>query len=117
MERLEEGAVDRATVYPRRVVEAALRRGAAAIVLAHDHPNGDPAPSRHDKTLTRAVVLAAETVHVRVVDHLNRRRRAGLQLPPGEPAVTAAPGILTRRAELRAVVPDPAGHVTVAPAS
>ena len=70
VERLEEGAVDRATVYPRRVVEAALRRGAAAIVLAHDHPNGDPAPSRHDKTLTRAIVLAAETVQVRVVDHL-----------------------------------------------
>ena len=70
VERLEEGTVDRAAVYPRRVVEAALRRGAAAIVLAHNHPNGDPAPSRHDKTLTRAIVLAAETVQVRVVDHL-----------------------------------------------
>ena len=70
VERLEEGTVDRAAVYPRRVVEAALRRGAAAIVLAHNHPNGDATPSRRDRTLTRAIVLAAETVQLRVVDHL-----------------------------------------------
>ena len=70
VERLEEGTVDRAAVYPRRVVEAALRGGAAAIVLAHNHPNGKVAPSEHDKTLTRAIVLAAETVHLRVLDHL-----------------------------------------------
>ncbi len=70
VERLEEGTVDRAAVYPRRVIETALKRGAAAIVLAHNHPNGDVTPSRRDKTLTRAIVLAAETVQLRVVDHL-----------------------------------------------
>lgn len=70
VETLEEGTIDRAAVYPRRVVEAALKRGAAAIVLAHNHPNGNLAPSEHDKILTRAIVLAAETVHLRVVDHL-----------------------------------------------
>lgn len=70
VETLEEGTVDRATVYPRRVIESALRRGAAALVLAHNHPNGQPTPSEHDKLLTRAVVLAAETVGVRIVDHL-----------------------------------------------
>ena len=70
VERLEEGTIDRAAVYPRRVVEAALKRGAAAIVLAHNHPNGNVAPSEHDKILTRAIVLAAETVHLRVLDHL-----------------------------------------------
>ncbi len=70
VETLEEGTTDRAAVYPRRVVEAALRRGAAAIVLAHNHPNGTATPSDHDKTVTRAVVLAADTVGVRVVDHL-----------------------------------------------
>ncbi len=70
IERLEEGTADRAAVYPRRVVEAALKRGAAAIVLSHNHPNGNVAPSEHDKTLTRAVVLAAETVQLRVLDHL-----------------------------------------------
>jgi DNA repair protein RadC len=70
VETLEEGTVDRATVYPRRVVEAALKRGAAAVVLAHNHPNGSIMPSEHDKVLTRAIVLAAETVHLKVVDHL-----------------------------------------------
>lgn len=70
VETLEEGTIDRATVYPRRVVEAALKRGAAALVLAHNHPNGNITPSDHDKVLTRAIVLAAETVHLKVVDHL-----------------------------------------------
>lgn len=70
VDRLEEGTIDRATVYPRRVIEAALKRGAAAVVLAHNHPNANVTPSEHDKVLTRAMVLAAETVHVKVVDHL-----------------------------------------------
>ena len=70
VETLEEGTVDRAAVYPRRVIEAALRRGAFALVLAHNHPNGVVLPTDHDKALTRAIVLAAETVGVRVLDHL-----------------------------------------------
>ena len=70
VETLEEGTVDRAAVYPRRVIEAALRRGAFALVLAHNHPNGVVSPTDHDKALTRAIVLAGETVSVRVLDHL-----------------------------------------------
>ena len=70
VETLEEGTIDQAAVYPRRVVESALKRGAAALVLAHNHPNGNVAPSEHDKVLTRAIVLAAETVRLRIVDHL-----------------------------------------------
>ena len=70
VETLQEGTIDRAAVYPRRVVEAALRRQAAALVLAHNHPNGNVDPSEHDKVLTRAIVLAAETISLRVVDHL-----------------------------------------------
>jgi DNA repair protein RadC len=70
VETLEEGTVDRAAVYPRRVIEAALRRGAAALVFAHNHPNGDVTPSEQDKVLTRALVLAATTVQIKVLDHL-----------------------------------------------
>ena len=70
VETLQEGTIDRAAVYPRRVVEAALRRQAAALVLAHNHPNGNVQPSEQDKVLTRAIVLAAETIGLRVVDHL-----------------------------------------------
>ncbi|MFY9585451.1 MAG: JAB domain-containing protein [Candidatus Acidiferrales bacterium] len=46
------------------------RDGAAALVLAHNHPNGIVQPSKHDKTLTRALVLATETAHLKIVDHL-----------------------------------------------
>jgi DNA repair protein RadC len=70
VERLEEGTIDRAVVYPRRVLESALRHGAAGLVLAHNHTNGHVQPSEQDKTLTRALVLAAETVHLKIVDHL-----------------------------------------------
>lgn len=70
VETLEHGTVDRAAVYPRKVVEAALKRGAYALAMAHNHPNGDTTPSEQDKILTRAIVLAAEAVGVRVVDHL-----------------------------------------------
>jgi DNA repair protein RadC len=70
VETLEEGTIDRAAVYPRRVIEAALRRGAAALVLAHNHPNGNVSPSEQDKVLTRAIVLAAETVGIKIFDHV-----------------------------------------------
>lgn len=70
VERLEEGTVDRATVYPRRILEAALRRNAAAIVVAHNHPNGEVEPSEQDKLLTRALYLASSTVAVRLLEHL-----------------------------------------------
>ena len=70
VEMLQEGTIDRAAVYPRRVVEAALRRQAAALVLAHNHPNGVVNPTEHDKVVTRAIVLAADTISLRVVDHL-----------------------------------------------
>lgn len=70
VETLEEGTVDRAAVYPRRVIESALKRGAAALVLAHNHPNGNVQPSEQDKLITRAVVLAAEAVQLKIVDHL-----------------------------------------------
>lgn len=70
VETLEEGTVNRASIYPRRVIEAALRNGASALVLAHNHPNGNPQPSEADKTITRAIVLAATTVGVKILDHL-----------------------------------------------
>jgi DNA repair protein RadC len=57
-------------VYPRRVIEAALRRGAAALVFAHNHPNGDVQPTEQDTILTRALVLAATTVQIKILDHL-----------------------------------------------
>lgn len=69
-ETLEEGTIDRAAVYPRRVMDAAIRNRASALVFAHNHPNGHTVPSEQDKTLTRALVMAAETLQIKVFDHL-----------------------------------------------
>lgn len=69
-ETLEEGTIDRAAVYPRRVMDAAIRKRAAALLFAHNHPNGNLAPSEQDKILTRALVLAAETLQIKVLDHV-----------------------------------------------
>jgi len=70
IESIEEGTIDRATVYPRRVIESALKRGAAALILAHNHPNGNIEPSEQDKSITRALVLSTETVNIKIIDHL-----------------------------------------------
>jgi DNA repair protein RadC len=69
-EELEQGTVDRASVYPWRVAETALQNKAAAVVFAQNHANGNVHPSDHDKTLTRALVLAAQTLQIKVLDHL-----------------------------------------------
>jgi DNA repair protein RadC len=70
IETLEEGTTDRAVVYPRRVMEAALRRNAAALVFAHNHPNGNVQPTEQDKVLTKALVLAATAVQIKVLDNV-----------------------------------------------
>jgi DNA repair protein RadC len=57
------------SVYPREVVKAAMRRNAAGVMLAHNHPSGDTAPSDADFRLTTALVQALALVDVRVVDH------------------------------------------------
>lgn len=70
LETLTEGTVDRAAVYPRKVMESALRKKASILVFIHNHPEGDVNPSDHDKTLTRALVLAAKTLNIAVFDHI-----------------------------------------------
>jgi len=57
------------SVYPREVVKAALRRNAAAVILAHNHPSGVAEPSEADLRLTSALVQALSLVDVRVLDH------------------------------------------------
>jgi len=69
-ETLTEGTIDRATVYPRKVMESALKKKASILIFAHNHPDGNINPSDHDKTLTRALLLAAKTLNITVYDHL-----------------------------------------------
>jgi DNA repair protein RadC len=69
-EIMGQGTVDHAPVYPREVVRRALERHASALVLAHNHPAGDPNPSSADVDMTRQVVDAARVLGIAVHDHL-----------------------------------------------
>jgi len=69
-ERMGEGTVDHAPVYPRELVRRALELSASALVLAHNHPSGDPAPSSADVEMTKQVVAAAKALGIAVHDHL-----------------------------------------------
>lgn len=64
------GTLTQTAVYPREIVAAALRHGAAAAVLAHNHPSGSVEPSRDDEALTRVVKSALAFIDVRVLDHV-----------------------------------------------
>ncbi len=69
-ERQQTGTVDHAPVYPREVVKRALELGASAIIMVHNHPSGDPTPSRDDVAMTKAVAAAAEKLGILLHDHL-----------------------------------------------
>ena len=69
-EELFRGTIDGASVHPREVARRALRRNAAALILAHNHPSGICEPSRADIQLTRRLVDALALVDIRVLDHL-----------------------------------------------
>lgn len=65
-----KGTVDHTPVYPREIVKRALELGASAIILVHNHPSGDPTPSRADIEMTRQITDAAKALHVAVHDHI-----------------------------------------------
>jgi len=69
-ETLFKGSLTASSVYPREVVRAALRHQAAAVIFAHNHPSGDPAPSREDEAVTRQLLFACRTVGITVHEHL-----------------------------------------------
>jgi DNA repair protein RadC len=64
------GTVDHAPVYPREVVRRALELSAKNLIIVHNHPSGDPTPSRADIDMTRQVVEAAQALAITVHDHL-----------------------------------------------
>ena len=64
------GTVDHTPVYPREVVKRALELHATAIILVHNHPSGDPTPSREDIDMTREVKTAAAVLDVLLHDHV-----------------------------------------------
>ena len=66
----QKGTVDHTPVYPREVVKRALELAATAIILVHNHPSGDPTPSRADVQMTQAIVVVARPLGIAVHDHI-----------------------------------------------
>lgn len=66
----QRGTIDHTPVYPREVIKRALALNAAALILVHNHPSGDPKPSRDDIEMTREIKTAAEALGIAIHDHL-----------------------------------------------
>ncbi len=70
MEEVSVGSLNQSIVHPREVFKTALLSSAAAIVLIHNHPSGDPTCSREDREITRRLKEAGEILGIRVLDHV-----------------------------------------------
>ena len=69
-EKLGAGTVDHTPVYPREVVKRALELSATAVILVHNHPSGDPTPSRADIQMTQQIISVAQPLGISVHDHI-----------------------------------------------
>lgn len=69
-EVMSEGSVDEAAIHVREVIRRAMDLGASAIILVHNHPSGDPKPSRQDIAITRSIVEAGKPLGIAVHDHI-----------------------------------------------
>jgi DNA repair protein RadC len=85
-EELFHGTIDGATVYPRVVAEKALKHGAAALIVAHNHPSGVSEPSLADQVITRRLKEALALLDIRLLDHF--------VIGEGNPVSMAAKGML-----------------------
>lgn len=67
---VHEGTINEAPVYPRLIVEAALRHQASSLILAHNHPGGSLHPSQADIEVTKRITVALEAISIKVIDHI-----------------------------------------------
>jgi DNA repair protein RadC len=68
--KLFEGTLDSIPIRPRDIVESAINHRATAIIFVHNHPTGDPTPSKQDKQLTRDLVFVGSILQIKVLDHI-----------------------------------------------
>lgn len=69
-EVLSEGTIDQAPIYVRELIGRCIELGSAAIILVHNHPSGNPAPSRADIAITQSIVDACKLMSIKVHDHI-----------------------------------------------
>jgi len=86
-EILFKGTVDVSVIYPREIVESALRRKSSALILAHNHPTGVPDASEEDLQLTRSLVEACWTVDIPILDHIIIAQGAYLSMKRSYPDI------------------------------
>ncbi|GAH65605.1 unnamed protein product, partial [marine sediment metagenome] len=67
---LFEGTLDSIPIRPREIMESAIAHNATALIFAHNHPTGDPSPSRTDKQFTRELVFVGMIMQIKVLDHI-----------------------------------------------
>lgn len=67
---ISEGSLNASVVHPREVFNPAIKESAAGVIFVHNHPSGDPSPSREDKALTQRLVQTGEVVGIKVIDHI-----------------------------------------------
>lgn len=70
LDRVSTGSLNQSIVHPREVFKGALLSSAAAVVLVHNHPSGDPTPSTEDREITRRLREVGELVGIKVLDHV-----------------------------------------------
>jgi len=70
VESVSEGTLTASLVHPREVFKPAIRQSAHALILAHNHPSGDPTPSREDREVTQRLIQAGRLIGIEVLDHL-----------------------------------------------
>lgn len=68
--QVSEGSLNQSIVHPREVFAPAVRESAAAVIFIHNHPSGDPTPSREDREITRRLKEAGELLGIKVLDHI-----------------------------------------------
>jgi len=69
-EVMQRGTVNHTPIYPREIIKRALEHAASSIILVHNHPSGDPTPSKADIDMTKKIVDAAATINIAVHDHV-----------------------------------------------
>ena len=70
VEVLHEGTLTHSVIYPRKVIELAMKHNASSVIFVHNHPSGDPSPSREDIEITQRLVKSSEIVGIKVLDHI-----------------------------------------------
>jgi DNA repair protein RadC len=70
IEDLFEGTLNASAIYPREIIEGAVKHNAAALIFVHNHPAGNPQPSDNDKQITQDLVFVGNIMQIRILDHI-----------------------------------------------